>query len=225
MAFDPAPEYRILIMKYLTHSVSTREEHELRHWVDQHPDHAAYFERLYNVWDQLQALPQAAPPKIDDAWNRLTTFLPESASADRPANRIAFFSVRLALVTMLMVVVLGSVGWYVFKNEKIVPFELQPQVPGLVYLQTDTVYAYVNGGIIPVGETLDDQFSIQGEDSHDPYLSVFVRKDTLLDRWEIQVKEGYVLLQTRQERVKLSEDQVGVYFPYRGEILVKPKAP
>lgn len=103
-------EIRNIITKYLAGEATQQEEHDLRHWVDQQPEHTELFEEMYATWTEMDSLSHAKQFDLDEAWKEIKSKSGISGATSAPVVR------SLSMRTLIMrvaaaVVLLVGMGW------------------------------------------------------------------------------------------------------------------
>lgn len=106
-------EIRNIITKYLAGEASPQEEHDLRHWVDQQPEHTELFEEMYATWAEIDSLHSTKQFDLNEAWKEIKSRSGISGATPAPVVR------SLPMRTLIMriaaaVVLLVGMGWALY---------------------------------------------------------------------------------------------------------------
>jgi len=218
-AFTPEEKHQILVLRYLADDLSLTEENDLRHWVDQEDEHAEYFERMYELWEGIKALPGAseAPPHV--SWKRLEKSLLSTQTSKESNKKVGRFSLQLALGVMVIITVLTTLGVWVTRWTSNGDLADLPS-PDII-LETSTL-SLVLDGKRQNNDSLTKGF-ILNPSQKASWDSLKVSQ--MGSNWIFSLEKGEVLLRSSTEQVRLEGNYLIYYNPDQENFLWKKPIP
>ena len=214
MSFTPDRKYQKLSIRYLANDLNLHEENELRHWVDQDEKHSAYFERMFELWEGIKALPEADIPSAEESWSRLEAKVSNTQLSSRQKKSVSRFGLRAAWGLLGLLTVLGTLGWWISSRssagtEKIAPSSIVLN-GNSYFFSKNSKESYELKASLPM--ILNPQKAGSWDTLHVASFS---------DKWIFSVKKGNIILRTSEEQVKLEVNYALYYDPQKSSLVWK----